>query len=92
MDPAAEPAAEPAAPPGRIQLQAGAVQAVFRGRRACAYRLGCEQGRIEVRVDGEPVGLLDPGQSLDVEGTAVDVCAAGAPGDAAVRGSYGRLA
>ena len=49
-------------------------QTVYQGLRPRLYRIACLPGaRIDVTADGERVERLHPGQSIDVEGTAIRV-------------------
>ncbi|MCB9743952.1 MAG: hypothetical protein H6741_35490 [Alphaproteobacteria bacterium] len=61
---------------GRIRIEANDAaphQTIYRGEAIRAYRVCCDQGSLEVSVDGTHAGMLGVGQSLDVEGRVVRV-------------------
>ncbi len=63
-------------------------QTVLRAETIRAYRLGCDQGALEIFLDGEPAERLSGGQTVDVEAQLIRVRSAGPMG---ADGSYVRL-
>jgi hypothetical protein len=71
---------------GRIVLEPGTRQTILSARRVRSYRLHCTAGALRVLVDGQPLDTITTGQSIDVEGTMLQVSAT----DSAA-GSFQRL-
>ncbi len=58
------------------------------GSNPCAYRIHARSGQLDLAVDGELVERLAAGQSIDVEGVLLRVCAVEG---ASATGLYRRL-
>lgn len=71
---------------GRIALEPGARQTILRALHVCAYRIHCTAGALRILVDGQPLDTIVAGQSIDIEGTMLQLTAA-----EAATGSYQRL-
>ena len=71
---------------GILHLPSGGTQLVLRARQPWMYRLLVDAGELTVVMDGEALGTLSAGQTLDVEGQTLQVQASGA-----ARGRYRRL-
>ena len=56
---------------GRLALAAGQWQTLFRGLQVRAYRVHVQTGQVDLAVDGELVERIEPGQSVDVEGSLI---------------------
>ena len=63
-------------------------QTIFRGAAPHPYRIFCEEGRLEVAIDGRPADHISSGQSMDVEAGLIRVSSASSEG---ARGSFVRL-
>jgi hypothetical protein len=48
-------------------------QTIYHGTRPRLYRVACSTGNLDVTADGEAIERLSPGQSIDVEATAIRV-------------------
>lgn len=72
---------------GAIAVDGGAWQTVFRGPEPRAYRVWCDQGCLDLAVDGVKVERLSPGQSIDIEAGLIRVTSE----EALSKGRYARL-
>ncbi len=73
---------------GAIAVGGEGWQTLFRGSNPCAYRIHARSGQLDLAVDGELVERLAAGQSIDVEGVLLRVCAVEG---ASATGLYRRL-
>lgn len=75
---------------GHVRLEGGpdVWQTLLHAVRPAAYRVHCDEGELHLVVDGELVGRLEAGQSVDVEGRVLRVRACS---DAPTLGRYRRV-
>jgi len=74
---------------GAVQVEPGTLQTLYRGNVERSYRVTCRTGALRVVLDGMPMDTVAAGQSVDVDGTLVQV--SGAEEEQASEGGYARI-